>query len=90
MYATFWWKSEHAVGTKAGCGDSIPGRGKTIFLYPTVSRPALGPLQWVHGVISLGVQRSGREANHSPTSTAEAKNGGAIPPLFHTSYWHGD
>jgi hypothetical protein len=33
----------------------------------------------------LGVQRPRREADHSPPSTAEVKNGGAIPPLPHIS-----
>jgi hypothetical protein len=28
------------------------------------------------------------EADHSPLPTAEAKNGGDIPPLPHTSSWH--
>jgi hypothetical protein len=40
--------------------------------------PALGPtqplIQWVPGVISLGVVRPGREADHSPPSSAEVKN----------------
>jgi hypothetical protein len=41
--------------------------------YATASRPALGPtqahIQWIPGV-----KRPGREANHSPTSSAEVKN----------------
>jgi hypothetical protein len=56
----------------------IPSRGEVFFL-STVFRPALGltqpPIQWVPG----------REANHSPSSSAEFKNGGAIPPRSHTS-----
>jgi hypothetical protein len=31
-------------------------------------------IQWVPGTISLGVRRSGREADHSPPSSAEVKN----------------
>jgi hypothetical protein len=46
--------------------------------------PALGatqpPIQWVPGALSLGVKWPGREADHSPLSSAELKNGGAIPP----------
>jgi hypothetical protein len=34
-----------------------------------------------------GVMWSGLQADHSPPSTTEAKNGGAIPPLPHTSSW---
>jgi hypothetical protein len=33
------------------------------------------------GVVILGKKRQGREANFSLPSSAEAKNGGAIPPL---------
>jgi hypothetical protein len=32
-----------------------------------------------------GLKRLGREADHSPLSSAEVKNGGTIPPLAHTS-----
>jgi hypothetical protein len=44
----------------------------------TASRPALGPIQppsqWVPGALSLGVKQPGREADHSPPSSAEVKN----------------
>jgi hypothetical protein len=59
------------------------------FLFYAVSRSALGsnqpPTQWVRGAILPGVKRPRREANHSPPSNAEVKNGGAIPPLPHMS-----
>jgi hypothetical protein len=49
-----------------------------IFVFTTASRTALGPtqppIQWVPAVLSLGVQRLGREAEHSPPSSAEVKN----------------
>jgi hypothetical protein len=49
-----------------------------IFLFTTASRTALGPtqppIQWVLGALSLEVKRPGREADHSPPSSAEAKN----------------
>jgi hypothetical protein len=35
-----------------------------------------------------GVKRQGPEADHSPPSSAEVKNGGAIPPLPHMFSWH--
>jgi hypothetical protein len=35
-----------------------------------------------------GVKWQGREADHSPPSSAEVKKGGAIPPLTHMSSWH--
>jgi hypothetical protein len=56
--------------------DSWWGLG--IFLFITISRMALGPtqppIQWVSGALSLGVKRPGREADHSPPSSAEVKN----------------
>jgi hypothetical protein len=33
----------------------------------------------------LGVKRLGRKADDSPPSSAKFMNGGAIPPLSHTS-----
>jgi hypothetical protein len=55
--------------------DSRQGLG--IFLFITMSRMALGPTQppikWVAGALSLGVKRLGREADHSPPSSAEVK-----------------
>jgi hypothetical protein len=51
--------------------------GLGIFLFATTSRTALGPsqllIQWVPGSLSLGVKRPGREAGHSPPSSAKAK-----------------
>jgi hypothetical protein len=57
-----------------------------------VSRPALGPtkipIELVSGAVSSGLKRQGREADHSPPSSAEVKNDGAIPPHPHMSAWH--
>jgi hypothetical protein len=33
------------------------------------------------------IKRQGCEADHSPPSSAEVKNGGAIPPLPDTFLW---
>jgi hypothetical protein len=35
-----------------------------------------------------GVKRPGREADYTPPSSAEVKNGGAVPPLPHVPLWH--
>jgi hypothetical protein len=55
------------------------------------SRPALGPtqsaIQWVPEVLTPRVKLPGREADHSPQSSAEVKN--AIPPLPKSSSWRG-
>jgi hypothetical protein len=48
-----------------------------IFLFTTTSRTALEPtqppIQWVPGALSLGVKWPGREADHSPLSSAKVK-----------------
>jgi hypothetical protein len=52
--------------------------GLGIFLFTTVSRTALGPtqppIQWVPGLLSLGVKQLRHEADHSPPSSAKVKN----------------
>jgi hypothetical protein len=75
-------KSRHSsVGIALGYG--LDDRGSRVqfpagagnFLLTTESRPALRPtqppIQGVPGALSLGVKRSGREANHSPPSSAQ-------------------
>jgi hypothetical protein len=39
------------------------------------------------GGVSPGVKWQGHEADHSPPSSAEVKNGGATPVLLNTSSW---
>jgi hypothetical protein len=41
------------------------------------------------GAFPPEVKQPAREADHSPPSSAEVKNDGAIPPLPHTSSWRG-
>jgi hypothetical protein len=51
--------------------------------FTTASRAALGPtqppIQWVPEVLSLGLKRPGREADHSPPSSAKVKI--STPPV---------
>jgi hypothetical protein len=35
--------------------------------------PTQPPIEWVSGALSLGEKRPGREADHSPPSSAEVK-----------------
>jgi len=55
-------------------GVRFPGWGLGTFLFDMTSRPVLGPtqpsIQWVLGVLSLGLKRPEREADHSPLSSA--------------------
>jgi hypothetical protein len=56
--------------------SSSPGRVKN-FHFSISSRPALGPTQppihWAPGALSSGVKRQGREADHSPPTSAQVK-----------------
>jgi hypothetical protein len=65
------------TGLRAGRSGFDSRQGMGIFLFTTASRPALGPtqppIQWVSGFISPGVKQPGREADHSPRSSAEVK-----------------
>jgi hypothetical protein len=60
--------------------------GLGVFLFITVYRTALGPIQppiqWIPGVLSLGVKWPGHETVCSPPSSAEVKNAWFTPP------WH--
>jgi hypothetical protein len=65
---------------------------KHIFLYSTGSTPALRPnqptIQRALGALP-GCKGPRREADHSPPSRAEVKNGGAIPLFPHAFSWRG-
>jgi hypothetical protein len=69
--------SNYAPGCRLDDWGFESQKGLGIFLFTTASRPALGPtqsrIQWVLGALSLGVRRPGREADHSPPSSAEVK-----------------
>jgi hypothetical protein len=81
----------------AGLGDrgSIPGRSERIFPLASVSRPALRPtqppVQWVPGVLSLGVER-GQDVMQTthPHLVPRSKMRdlvGAIDPLLQAPSW---
>jgi hypothetical protein len=78
---------DRSVGTEKGYGleglNSIPSRVKffSSSQRPDRLRPTQPPIKWVPGTTFQGLKRPGREADHSPPSSVEAKNGGAIPPL---------
>jgi hypothetical protein len=69
-------------------------QGQETFLYSSVSRfgsgahPASYPMD-SGGFLSPAVKWPGYGADHSTPSGAEVENGGAIPPLPHTSPWCG-
>jgi hypothetical protein len=53
-------------------------------------RPTQPPIQWVPRVLSLGIKRPGREADHSPASNAEVKNAWSYTsvPQYASMAWH--
>jgi hypothetical protein len=67
-------------------------QGQDILLYFAASRQALSstqpPVQWVSGASTLDVKVPVLEADRSKPSSAEVKNGGAIPPRPHMSSWY--
>jgi hypothetical protein len=64
-------------------------QGQVIFLHSIASRKNLvtiqPPAQWAPGDVSLRLKQPGREADNSPQSNTEVKNGGALSILPHTS-----
>jgi hypothetical protein len=55
-----------------GWSGFVSRRGLGTFLFATAPTQPL--MQWVSGVLSPGVKRQGREADHLPPSSAEVKN----------------
>jgi hypothetical protein len=85
-----WRSRDRSVGTATSYGldnsGYIPGRGKIFSSAHDPVRLWSTPTILSNGC--RGVELPGREADHSPPSGAEVKNGGAIPlhPLM--SSWH--
>jgi hypothetical protein len=79
------------VGWAAEGFGVCPSKGK-VFLISTSSRLVLGPtqppVQRVQGSLSLGVKRLGREADHSPLTSAKVENTWICTSQFHR-YLHG-
>jgi hypothetical protein len=85
-----------SVGTGTGYGldgrGLIPGREKRFFLLHSVqngsgAQSASYPMDT--GCSFPGGEPTGREADHSPPSSADVKNGGVITSLPHMSPWPG-
>jgi hypothetical protein len=80
-YKLCWCSSVNVVSDYT-LEDQVTGfdsrQRQRIFPLVSVSRPALGPtqppVQWVPGVLSPGRARPGRDADHSPPSSAEVNN----------------
>jgi hypothetical protein len=84
-------RSRYSDGLRAGRPEFESQQGKDFSLLHNVqsgrgAHPTSYPMGT--GAISLGVKPPGCGADHSPPSSAEVKNVGAIPPLLHMSSWH--
>jgi hypothetical protein len=70
---------------QSGSRGSIPGRGERIFPVASVSRPALEsiqpPVQLVPGVLSPGLERPERDAEHSPHLVPRSRMSRSFSPL---------
>jgi hypothetical protein len=77
---SFMWSRRSSGSIVSDYGLDDPRQGQRIFPLASVSRPALRPTQPpVPGVLSPGPfpqvkARPGRDADHSPPSSAEVKN----------------
>jgi hypothetical protein len=77
--------------------DGLHGRGSLPGIGKILSNPQRPDRLWgppnllasgYRRLIPWVVKRPRREADHSPPSTAEVKNVGAMPPLPHVSLWN--
>jgi hypothetical protein len=85
----------NTVGMATACrlGDRRVGFrvpvGQNIFTFPYRLDLLWGPIQWVPGALSRGVKRQGREADHSPVTSAEVKKTWtytSTPPFVFMAY----
>jgi hypothetical protein len=80
-----------ATGYRLDGRSSIPGRDK-IFSSPQRPDRLWGPPSLLFNGYRgsfPGVKQPGPEADHSPPSSTEVKNCGAVSPLPHMSSWYG-
>jgi hypothetical protein len=83
-----------SVGIVTGYGldgpGSIPYSAKFSHLHNVQTNSGAHSASYPMGTrdSSLGVKWQGREADHSPPSSAKVMKGGAIPQLPHMSSWH--
>jgi hypothetical protein len=91
LYCSVLTYTGTSVGKANRIRDGRPGfdsrQRQRISLFFIASRPVLGPThiptQWAVGADSVEVKRQRRGDKDSAPSSAEVKNGGAIPTLLH-------
>jgi hypothetical protein len=75
--------------SEAGRPGFDSDKGRYVSLIHSLQSGSGAHPQWIQRAISPEVKRPTREADHSSPSSAEVKNGGAIPPLSLMSSWRG-
>jgi hypothetical protein len=85
-------RSAHSVITirlwagRLGFGSRL---NQEILIHSVLTGSVAHPVSYPMGTASIPeVMRQGREADHSPLSSAEMKNGRGIPPFPHMPSWH--
>jgi hypothetical protein len=78
------------AGLRAGRFGFLSRQGRDIFslLHSVHTGSGAHPISYM-STMGPGVRRPVSDADHSPLSSAEVMNGGAITPLPHKSSWHG-
>jgi hypothetical protein len=88
----YCFSNRYRDGLRAGRLGFDSRQGKDIFLFRSVqigSGAHLAEYLMGSGDSFLGDNLQGREADYSPPSGAEIKNGRVISPVSHTSSWRG-
>jgi hypothetical protein len=73
------------MGIPSDGRGSIPSTGKRFCPIRSVQTHPASYQMGMEGCFFPEVKRAGREADHSPPTSAELKNNGAIPPFLHIS-----
>jgi hypothetical protein len=61
------------MGPRAGLEAAVKKKNSVTTMSVTALGPTQPPIQCVPGTLSLGLKQPGREADHSPPSSAEIK-----------------
>jgi hypothetical protein len=82
-------KSSRDLGSMAGVRFPVGSKWFSFLNSISTGSGVHHSIQRVPRALSLGVKWQRRETDQSPPPSVEVKNGGATPPLPHTSLWRG-
>jgi hypothetical protein len=78
------WRLRYGLDSRR-IGVRFPAGVRNVSLLHTVQACSHRSIHWVHMALSAEVRRPGREANHSPPSSAEAEKVWSYTSTPHTS-----